>query len=93
MKNREYYKETYNKKWNNCLEAAKKDIQENGGTDDILADVATEIFENSANAEEIAGFYITFHGGSALKDWTDNTTGISFSEQDKEVDRILRMLF
>lgn len=87
------YIETFNKKWDICLKEAEKDIQENGGTADILSYVTTEIFEETANAEEVVGYYIMYHKDSALRDWIDNTKGISFTEQDKEVDRILKELY
>lgn len=93
MKDKTYYTEVFNKKWDSCLEEAKKDIQENGGTDDILSYVATEIFEDTANSEEIVGYYITYHDDYALSAWVSNTKGISFTEQDKKVDRVLKDLY
>lgn len=90
MKDKTYYTDIFNKKWDVCLKEAEKDIKENGGKADIITDVATEIFEETANVEEVVGYYIVYHKDSALKDWLGNTEGINFTEQDKEVDRILK---
>jgi hypothetical protein len=92
MKCKSYYQEVYNKKWNKCLEEARNDIKKNGGTADV-GYIATEIFEESANAEEIIGYYIDTHENEALKDWLVNTEGITFTEQDKTIDKILRELY
>lgn len=92
-KGKEYYTEIFNSAWNNCLREAEKDVKENGGTEDIITDVATDIFETTANAEEVVGYYIVYHKESALKDWSDNIKGIELSEQDKQVDRILKELY
>jgi hypothetical protein len=92
MKGKNYYQEIYNKKWNKCLEEARNDIKENSGTVDI-GYIATEIFEETASAEEVVGYYIDLHGSEALKDWLVNTKGITFTEQDKTVDKILKELY
>ena len=92
MADKQYYMDIFNKKWDACLEEAEIDIKENDGNADI-SDVATEIFEETANSEEVAGFYIIYHGDEALRDWERNTDGIVFSDKDKEVDRILRELY
>ena len=92
MADKQYYMDIFNKKWDACLEEAEIDIKENGGNVDI-SDVATEIFEETANSEEVVGFYIIYHGDEALRDWERNTDGIVFSDKDKEVDRILRELY
>lgn len=92
MKYKQYYMETFIKKWDACLEEAEMEIEENDGEVDIT-DIATEIFEETANAEEVVGYYIKYHESEALRDWEINTKGIVFSDQDKEVDRILRKLY
>lgn len=92
-KDKEYYITIFDEKWNRCLKLAEEDIQKNGGAADIVPDIATEIFEECANAEDVVGYYITYHGDDALRDWLDNTKGIAFSEQDKEVDCILKKLY
>lgn len=93
MKDKTYFTEIFNKKWDACLKEAEKEIKENSGNADIITDVATEIFEETANAEEIVGYYIMYHKDSALRDWLDNTKGINFTEQDAEVDKILKELY
>lgn len=93
VKDKEYYVKTFDEKWNRCLKLAKDDIHENGGAADIIPDIATEIFEECANAEDVVGYYIAYHGDDALNIWIENTKEIHFSEQDDEVDRILRDLY
>lgn len=96
MKDKEYYISKFNNKWKNCLKEAEEDIEKDSSckfANDVISYAATEIFEETANAEEIVGYYIVYHKDSALRDWLDNTKGINFSEQDKEVDRILKILY
>ena len=51
-----------------------------------------QIFEETANAEEIVGYYIMYHKDSALRDWLDNTKGIvsctTRPPRDYEVDGV-----
>lgn len=86
------YTDIFNKKWNRCLQEAENDLKENDSNTDVTY-VATELFEETANAEVVAGYYIMYHGESALKDWINNTKGIRFTKQDKEVDKILKELY
>ncbi|MBQ4523409.1 MAG: hypothetical protein IJA10_10750 [Lachnospiraceae bacterium] len=82
-----YYIEVYNKKWDECLEEAKKENAKD------IGETTTYIFEESCNAEEVVGYYLVYHGEDALKDWRTNTEGIKMSVQDLEVDKILTELF
>lgn len=84
---KEFYIEAYNKKWDECLREAEKE-----NTKDV-SEAATYIFEETANANEVVGYYLVYHRENALKDWKSNTNGINMSEQDLEVDRILTQLF
>lgn len=93
IKDKEYYIDIFNKKWDSSLNEADKNIKENGGSSNILSYIATEIFEETANAEEIVGYYIMYHKDSALRDWTDNIQGLHLTEQDIEVNRILMELY
>ena len=93
MKNKKYFVKKFNKKWDKCYKEAEVDVEENGGDSDIVSEVATEIFDDTANAEEIVGYYIVYHGESAFEDWTANIKGLRLTEQDKEIDRILKRLY
>ena len=84
---KEFYIEAYNKKWDECLKEAEKENSKD------VSESATYIFEETANAKEVVGYYLVYHGDDALKDWKSNTDGIKMNEQDLEVDRILTELF
>lgn len=92
---REYYEEVWQEFWNACLNRAKIELSKSDPdfTEDDVRETATEIFEETANAEEIAGYYVIFHMENALKDWKINTEGLAFAEKDNEVNRILETLF
>lgn len=87
MMDRNYYIEAYNRRWNECLEEAKRENAKD------IGESATFVFEDICNAEEVVGYYLVYHGENALKDWKTNTEGIQMSVQDLEVDRILTELF
>lgn len=82
-----YYIETYKRKWEECLKEAEIE-----NANDI-SEAATYIFEATANADEIVGYYLVYHGENALRDWKNNTEGIKMSSQDLKVDEILTRLF
>lgn len=86
MKNKEYYKAKYNKKWKECYVEAVKNGSEDPGYD------ATISFEQDANAEEIVGYYLVLHSEDPFRIWLNNVEGIELSEQDKEVTRIFESL-
>lgn len=92
--NKEYYIAAWNEFWKKCLQDAQEVVDKNDLHDDTdVVYLATEIFEDVANAEQIVGYYITYHLDYALEDWLCNTKGLKFNEQDKEVDRILKELY
>lgn len=55
-------------------------------------ELANEIFENTANPEQVVGYYLVYYGEEAYKQWSENTSGKKLSEQDKEIDAILSSL-
>lgn len=91
MNNKDYYLEQYNVLMDECYKDAREEIEEGSSVD--VGAVATEMFEERANTDEVVGYYIANHGEYALKDWKDNIEGLKLSEQDKEVDRILKHLY
>ena len=46
-------------------------------------------FDQTANTEEVVGYYLVNYEWSPLRCWLDNIEGINLTEQDKEVTRIL----
>lgn len=49
-------------------------------------------FDQTANAEEIAGYYIYHYKENALRQWLDNIYGLNLTEMDEEVTKILKGL-
>ena len=93
VKNKKYYEGAWEKFWDACWERAKNELEEEGADLSNTSDLATEIFEETANAEQVIGYYIHYHGDDALKDWLGNTNGLIFSERDEEIDSELKRLF
>ena len=69
--------DAYNAKWTRCL------LLE----DDIYT-TANDIFEFSANASEIVGYYLETYGPEAHDIWISNTKGKEKTGLDKEVDHL-----
>lgn len=85
---KEYYKKRFMEKW----DALYADAENNAENNDP-GYTATMEFEECCNADEVVGYYLVYHKDSTLKDWLDNTADVKMTEQDKEVDRILKELF
>lgn len=49
-------------------------------------------FDQTANAEEVVGYYLINYEWNPLKGWLENIEGVDLTEQDKEVTRILKEL-
>lgn len=91
---KEYYLYQYYMKWNQCLMEARKNAELDNP--DAITLEATEIFEETAGYEAIAGYYISLHGDSAYKDWCTNTEHLrpdKLSEQDLKVEEVLKILY
>ena len=86
MKNRSYYESIYENRMDEIYrEMLEEDVE------DINYAMTME-FDETANAEEIVGYYLVNEGTNALQQWLDNIDGIDLSEQDKEVTKILKKL-
>lgn len=92
-KNKEYYEKVYLDFEDNCIREAKRMLIEEDGNLSYTGELATEIFEETANAEQVIGFYVYNHKDCALNQWLENTDGIEFTEQDTEIDRELKRLY
>ncbi len=92
-KDKEHYQKLYDEKYDKLLEEAR-----NKGCTDPESE-ANEAFNECATAEEVVGYYITWHGDDAFKDWVENSQfyererGKIPSEQDRTVTRILGELY
>ena len=49
-------------------------------------------FGETANAEEVVGYYFVYYKDDAMKTWLKNTKHIEMTEQDKEVTEIFKEL-
>ena len=86
MKDTTYYQQKYE----NTMDAIYRALQE---ADVQNSDyVCTLVFDETANAEEIVGYYLSDGLTTALKRWQENTEHIEMTEQDREVTRILTEL-
>lgn len=85
-KNRSYYESIYK----NRMGEIYRRLQDEG-LEDINYATAIE-FDETANAEEVVGYYLMNEDTNALQQWLNNIDGIDLSEQDKKVTKILRRL-
>ena len=86
MKSREYYQQKYE----NTMDAIYRALQE--AEVQNIDYVCTMVFDETANAEEIVGYYLSDGITTALERWQENTEHIEMTEQDREVTRILTEL-
>lgn len=86
MKNRSYYELKYESRMDEIYrEMLEEDLED--------IDYACTIeFDETANAEEVVGYYLVNESTNALKQWLENIDGIDLTEQDKEVTKILKKL-
>lgn len=87
MKNRNYYESVYQKR----MDEIYKEMKEENVKDIDCA--CTIEFDQTANAEEVVGYYLVNEGDNALVRWRENTENIEMTEQDKAVTEILKQLF
>lgn len=87
MKNRSYYESIYE----NRMDEIYRELKEEGDIKDIDYACTME-FDETANTEEVVGYYLVNEGTNALKQWLENIEGINLTEQDKEVTRLLKEL-
>lgn len=97
VKDKDYYVTQFDKKWSNCLTAAiegiKVDLENSEIEENVVTLFATYIFDETANAEEVVGFYVKFHKDNALKDWKRNIDSVKLKEQDEIVGFILKSIY
>lgn len=89
VRDKDFYSNKFIRKWESCLNRCpdEKDKQA----------AATELFEETADADEIAGYYVVLHKNLAFQTWQENTVHLKeegkMSPVDKKVDNILRTLY
>lgn len=84
MKTKQYYIEQCKKRWKKCFDKASSNRSKNPGFDTSI------LFDKTANAEEVVGYYLTFPTKNPLEDWLNDIEGLELSERDKEVTKILK---
>lgn len=86
MKNRSYYELKYESRMDEIYrEMLEEDLED-------INYACTIEFDETANAEEVVGYYLVNESTNALKQWLENIDGIDLTEQDKEVTKILKKL-
>lgn len=88
MKNKEYFVSKYE----NRMDEIHREALEEGISKNSIDGYCAMEFDQTANAEEIAGYYLVSYEGESLKVWLENTAGLVLTEQDKEVTQILTVL-
>jgi len=83
LKNKDYYISKFDKKW-------KEYLIKTGNVNSDDNEQATNLFDETASAEEVVGFYLKFHKDNAYEEWLTNIDGINLSDQDTTVDFILK---
>lgn len=86
MKNRDYYVQKYEDRMDELYRELKAE-----GVEDIDYACTME-FDQTANAEEVVGYYLINYEWNPLKGWLENTENIELTSQDEEVTRILKEL-
>ena len=87
-------KQDYIQKYENRMDEIYKELKyEHHIPDNEIDEQCTYEFDQTANAEEIVGYYIINYEGGPLKGWLENLQWReNLTEQDKEVTRILTEL-
>ena len=86
MKNKEYYIQKYEDRMDEIYRGLKEE-----GVEDIDYACTME-FDQTANAEEVVGYYFVNCEWNPLKAWLENTEHIEMTEQDKKVTEIFESL-
>lgn len=86
MKDRNYYVLKYEDR----MDEIYRELRDSDVEDIDYA--CTMEFDQTANAEEVVGYYLTNYEWNPLKAWLENIEGIDLTEQDKEITRLLEEL-
>lgn len=86
MKSREYYVQKYEDR----MDEIYRELE--GIVNYDINYACTMEFDETANAEEVVGYYLINYEWNPLQGWLENTERIDMTEQDKEVTRILTEL-
>ena len=89
-KNKQYYKQKYEDRMDEIYRELK---YEYNIPDNEIDEKCTYEFDDTANAEEVVGYYLINYEWEPLKGWLENLQYVQdITEQDKEVTRILKEL-
>ncbi len=87
IKTRQYYKQAYNKRMEEITAEVRK-----SGSADYKYDASIE-FDQTANTNEVVGYYLVNEGDNAYEVWCMNTAHLTeLTQQDKDVTGILKHL-
>lgn len=86
MKNKKYYINVYNKKYDEIL----KELINEGVSDPY--NEATITIDEIATTDIIIGYYLIYYGKEAYKTWNENTKNKNLSKDQKKVAKILKKL-
>lgn len=84
-----YYENAYHKRMDTIIAEVQK-----RGSEDYRYDATVE-FDETANTEEVVGYYLANEGNNAYETWCTNTAHLSedeITQQDKDVTTILEHL-
>lgn len=56
-------------------------------------DAVTEEFEQTADFEEVVGYYCVNHPDDGLRVWLGNIEGLTLTHQDEKVTKILKKIY
>lgn len=85
-----YYLNKYNKKMEKCHKVALEEKE--SGCDMDIEFLATHEFEETADVEEIVGYYLAYYEDNALSVWLKNIIGLPLTKRDNAIEQILRSL-
>ncbi|MBR3646425.1 MAG: hypothetical protein IKN54_08395 [Lachnospiraceae bacterium] len=94
---KEKYQIIYQEALLKCKKEAETELKNEYGnssfSDSEIDERKHEIFHDTANTEEVVGYYMTYYSDTYLSQWKENINGKELTEQDKKVSDILQNLY
>lgn len=85
-----HYLRAYEVFFDECIERAMEGVRSGEYPLEMcVTGIANELFEEYAQAEHVAGYYLSIYRDNALRVWRANVESKELTDQDKEVERIL----
>lgn len=86
-------KEDYKRVFEEAVKKEFESIKNEFDSEEYARDVAYDSVIQTANTEEVVGYYITYYEDDALKQWINDMKGIELQGQDKEIQKVLYELY